>query len=862
MLHFPHIRSSQIFRRFSHDSEFDANQQIYRNAKIQDGKSCSFAEAPNSRLLVSKNRHQRCLSSCPNPPTVSEVSGLHFPREPVFLQSTSFRPVFSSLCLHSVDELPDLLPEKKGSESNFLPRRYYHLGRFKEGTKGFSQSNPKYLVKSRFHTESRKIASNSIPRSGMARSSLANKEFYCESDSQLQDKNLQSSLAPSKSQEHHKKISRISPGFDSFCLSSPPKRKGSLPCPPSPVKRYELNFEGQIRSFSHRPEISSSLVVLEKEFVAKRTNQSSRSNNVVVDRRISRWVRGTQRRWKVYSRSLARGTYSITYKCKRIARYLPGPRVRLDSRVKFHCFILRQQNSSFLSKKQGLKQISFITNVRRKIVQGSRRKRPHSSPFSPTRNSECYGRRLVQKYCSAVRMDLRSPDFSGFSSEGGMDATVRRNGDSLERKTSTVHNSFSLPRGSGNRLLCNQDSSVGLSLSFSSSETDFEGFESSTEIPREAPVSSSIRSNPTLVSCTTEQSKQDCGSSTTSFSNRSGEESKSPIVQLLSFSRMDFLQGFYLRKYGSKIATRLGKAFRDSTNSNYDQCWKRFQDFVKDSEASILNQKLLLEFLEYLFSIRKLSPRTILGYRNAVLKPIQTVFGIEVPSEILSLLSRAQFLSLPPNRKILPRWPLTPVLELLSQDIFKSNTSSLENLLTKTIFLIGLATGNRASELVAILRATILWRKQDSEVVLPVKPGFLFKNQRLDKTPPNIMVKRAPLGTISQELCPLTTLRTYIDRSNPSAKGDALFLHPETGRNLQKPTMSLLMTKLIEKACPGSMPKMHDIRKQAVSLAWTRGISPAEIVKSAFWSSSNVFIKHYLNPQVTSTIPCNALNST
>ena len=88
-----------------------------------------------------------------------------------------------------------------------------------------------------------------------------------------------------------------------------------------------------------------------------------------------------------------------------------------------------------------------------------------------------------------------------------------------------------------------------------------------------------------------------------------------------------------------------------------------------------------------------------------------------------------------------------------------------------------------------------------------------------------------------------------------------MFLHPKTGRNLQRPSISLRLCKLIEQACPGSLPRGHDGRKQATSLAWSRGMPPADIIDAGFWSSSSTFLKFYLNTGVNSTQSCIALGT-
>ena len=193
---------------------------------------------------------------------------------------------------------------------------------------------------------------------------------------------------------------------------------------------------------------------------------------------------------------------------------------------------------------------------------------------------------------------------------------------------------------------------------------------------------------------------------------------------------------------------------------------------------------------------------------------------------------------------MIPDWDINNVLRELKGPRFKVEACSLEDLLSKTLFLILIATGNRASEIAAIQRDTILFRANDREVLLSVSPNFLFKNQNQRRSPPNIVIRK--FDDVDPELCPVRHLKEYLRRSKDSAEGTALFLHPNTGRNLQRPSIALKMVRLIEGCCPGSIPKCHDLRKQAASIAWCRGVDPGDIVNAVFWSSSDVFLKHYL----------------
>ena len=55
------------------------------------------------------------------------------------------------------------------------------------------------------------------------------------------------------------------------------------------------------------------------------------------------------------------------------------------------------------------------------------------------------------------------------------------------------------------------------------------------------------------------------------------------------------------------------------------------------------------------------------------------------------------------------------------------------------------------------------------------------------------------------------------------------------------------LTSLIKRFNPESIPKTHDIRKMASSLAFFEGMAFPDISTMTGWSIPNVFIRHYLH---------------
>ena len=234
---------------------------------------------------------------------------------------------------------------------------------------------------------------------------------------------------------------------------------------------------------------------------------------------------------------------------------------------------------------------------------------------------------------------------------------------------------------------------------------------------------------------------------------------------------------------------------------------------------------------------------TICNYKAAVGFPLNVCFGLNFSTWEFKELKNALFLEKPRIPPRTPSWDIGKVLELLSSDKYSSFPPDKFLQLKKSLFLVALACGNRVSELSATMRNGLELMNSLEEVLLPVRPGFLFKNQRHGRTPPNIRI--VPLAANSTVLCPVKNLFSYLSLSRIT-KGP-LFRNSKSGKPLLKSSVSKLLCEVIEEADPGKFPKAHDLRRVATSLAWTRGLDPAEIAQRAFWRSSSIFIDRYLS---------------
>ena len=345
------------------------------------------------------------------------------------------------------------------------------------------------------------------------------------------------------------------------------------------------------------------------------------------------------------------------------------------------------------------------------------------------------------------------------------------------------------------------------------------------------------------------------GSTSSPVGSRPKGRGFSKLVPKLT--RLQFLRTVYRSIVSSQVAETLIAAYRKSSNSQWQYAWKKFQQFIsKKGKPTDITKALVLEFLVHTFRSENLSAKTIQVYKGALSVPLKVAFQIDTSDSEFGLLIRSFFIERPPSKQVLPRWNLDKVLEYISS----STDESDDFLLQRTLFLVALATGNRASEIAAMMRTAIIFEENPIRVCVPVKPKFLYKNQRMDRAPPNISFPALNPDGIIHQLCPVNSLKEYLNRSKNLNKSQALFCSKKGGP-LKSSDVALKMCRLIEAACPGSVPKGHDVRKIGTSLAWCRGLKPSEIVDRTFWYSSNVFVCRYLS-QVSDRLNCVALGTT
>ena len=161
--------------------------------------------------------------------------------------------------------------------------------------------------------------------------------------------------------------------------------------------------------------------------------------------------------------------------------------------------------------------------------------------------------------------------------------------------------------------------------------------------------------------------------------------------------RMELIEcGLRERQFSEAVAHPLCQTVKASPAGIYDCKWRVYESWCRAEQISSLQATVqqLAEFLEFLFSTRKLAPSTIKGYRSA----ISTVFRLQGgwnpgTDPILSLLLRAFDIERPRSPKVIPQWNLALVLQAFLEEPFEPMDCCAMKFLTwTTVFLVALVS--------------------------------------------------------------------------------------------------------------------------------------------------------------------------
>ena len=117
---------------------------------------------------------------------------------------------------------------------------------------------------------------------------------------------------------------------------------------------------------------------------------------------------------------------------------------------------------------------------------------------------------------------------------------------------------------------------------------------------------------------------------------------------VLAIFHLQFLTKAFEARLPQQVAQSHTEAHRSSTRSQYETCWKSFQQWLHQQPAGAVSKGLILFFLHFLSTSKSLNPKTVLVYRNALHLSLLHGFNINTQDGEFALLARSQFIRNPP----------------------------------------------------------------------------------------------------------------------------------------------------------------------------------------------------------------------
>ena len=276
----------------------------------------------------------------------------------------------------------------------------------------------------------------------------------------------------------------------------------------------------------------------------------------------------------------------------------------------------------------------------------------------------------------------------------------------------------------------------------------------------------------------------------------------------------------------------------------------------------------MADFLYHLHNDRNLAYSTIAGYRTALVAPLRAESGLEVGSDrhlsdLLENFARSQAKTKHP----VPEWDLGLVMTILRKPPFEPiRKIDLKHLTLKTVFLLTLASGNRRSEIHALVREGLLREENWKSVTLFPGLDFVAKTEVVGRgsdvvKPLEITSLGDFLGGPNMEedmkLCPVRSLKEYLKRTDKFRRErKLLFVSIQEGRDkeISRATISRWLKETIVTCynLAGRVDidfynvKAHQVRAMATSWAFHTNVSIEKILMAGSWKTPNTFVSFYL----------------
>lgn len=290
------------------------------------------------------------------------------------------------------------------------------------------------------------------------------------------------------------------------------------------------------------------------------------------------------------------------------------------------------------------------------------------------------------------------------------------------------------------------------------------------------------------------------------------------------------------------------KSWRDSTESSYSSAWRQWDSWCAERCTDPISAPLaeVLEFLLLQFEEGK-QYRTINTIRSAISMTHEEVDGTRIGQHpLVSRFLKGVFNSRPPAPKYSSTWDVDVVLTYLGS-LPENKELSFQLLSHKVAMLFALASADRCSDLALL----------DLNFRTHLPDGVKFQIPGLTKTrrrgPP--VVALYPKLSQNDKLCPVEAVKEYEKRTQEFRSGSSdtsnpLFL---SVRKPHKPVKACTIGHWLKSVMSlagvdTGVFSAHSTRGAATSKAKAAGVSIADIMKTANWSSPSTFSRFYHRP--------------
>ena len=309
-------------------------------------------------------------------------------------------------------------------------------------------------------------------------------------------------------------------------------------------------------------------------------------------------------------------------------------------------------------------------------------------------------------------------------------------------------------------------------------------------------------------------------------------------------------ESFESRGISSEASALLLASWRPKTQSNYDSLFSKWSCWCSQRNRNPIEGPVedVANFLADLFKEGYLY-RSLNSYRSAISALHSKVDGYSIGQHpLITRMLKGVFNERPPVARYSAFWDVGVVLRYL-KGLGTNDTLTLRMLTIKSVMLMALTRPARSVDLSKL----DIGARSFSQAGVTFKALHLSKQSRVSKPLADFFY---PRYTEDQTICPVVTLQAYEARTlefrawSTENRKSLLFLSwigkhdPVTGSTIAR----WLKTCLTQAGINTEIFKAHSVRGASSSTAATAGVTTADILKAADWSSAGTFQKFYLRP--------------